>query len=61
MIEAGMPPAAVMRVSGHTTLRSFYVYVRANDDTIFRAAAALDAYHAQAAEPQVASESERVN
>jgi len=61
MIEAGMPPAALMRVSGHSTLKSFYVYVRANDDTIHRAAAALDIYHAQAAEPQAASESEMVN
>jgi integrase len=58
MIEAGMPPAAVMRVSGHTTLAAFYTYVRANESAIFRAAAALDSYHAQAAEgqPTIASE-----
>lgn len=61
MIEAGMPPAAVMRVSGHTTLSSFFVYVRANDDTIFRAAAALDAFHAQAAEAQTTSAPGYVN
>lgn len=61
MIEAGMPPAAVMRVSGHTTLSSFFVYVRANDDTIFRAAAALDTYHAQSLKPTVAEASQAVN
>jgi len=47
MIEGGMPLAAVMRISGHTTLKSFYVYVRTNDDTIFRAAATLDAFNAE--------------
>jgi integrase len=48
MIAAGMPPAEVMRVSGHTTLRAFYVYVRTDIDTAYRAASALDAYLTQA-------------
>lgn len=61
MIEAGMPPAAVMRVSGHSTLRAFYIYVRANEDTVFRAAAALDAFHAQATEEQTTAPPELVN
>ncbi|OLE54428.1 MAG: hypothetical protein AUG51_08500 [Acidobacteria bacterium 13_1_20CM_3_53_8] len=52
MIAAGMPPAEVMRVSGHTTLRAFYVYVRTDMDTAYRAASALDAYLAQASETQ---------
>jgi integrase len=52
MIAAGMPPAEVMRVSGHTTLRAFYVYVRTDIDTAYRAASALDAYLAQAVERQ---------
>jgi integrase len=43
MIAAGMPPAEVMRVSGHTTLRAFYIYVRTDRDTAYRAAALLDA------------------
>lgn len=47
MIRAGMPPAEVMRVSGHTTLRAFSVYVRTDMDTAFRAASALDAFYAQ--------------
>ena len=50
MIQAGLPPAEVMRISGHSTLRAFYIYVRTDMETVFRAAAALDAYHAQAAE-----------
>lgn len=49
MIRAGMPPAEVMRVSGHTTLRAFNVYVRTDIDTAFRAAAALDAFYLNAA------------
>jgi integrase len=48
MIQAGMPPAEVMRVSGHTTLRAFSVYVRTDIDTAFRAAALLDAFNAKA-------------
>lgn len=47
MIRAGMPPAEVMRVSGHTTLRAFSVYVRTDIDTAFRAASALDTFYAE--------------
>jgi hypothetical protein len=36
-----------MRVSGHTTLRAFYIYVRSDLDTAFQAASALDVYLAQ--------------
>jgi integrase len=43
MIAAGMPPAEVMRVSGHTTLRAFYIYVRTDIDSAYRAASLLDA------------------
>jgi hypothetical protein len=46
-----MPPAEVMRVSGHTTLRAFSVYVRTDIDTAFRAAAALDAFYSQGNAP----------
>lgn len=46
MIRAGMPPAEVMRVSGHTTLRAFSVYVRTDMDTAYRAASALDTFYA---------------
>lgn len=47
MIAAGMPPAEVMRVSGHTTLKAFYIYVRTDLDAAFRAATVLDAYLTQ--------------
>ena len=47
MIRAGMPPVEVMRVSGHSTLSAFYRYANLDSDTVFRAAAALDAFHAE--------------
>lgn len=42
MIEAGMQPAEVMRVSGHTTPAMLWRYLNANADTARRAADALD-------------------
>jgi dimeric dUTPase (all-alpha-NTP-PPase superfamily) len=33
-----------MKVSGHTTLRVFNIYVNIDNDTIFRTANALDSY-----------------
>jgi integrase len=42
MIEAGMQPAEVMRVSGHTTPSMLWRYLNANSDTARRAADALD-------------------
>lgn len=52
MIRAGIPPVEVMRVSGHTTMSAFYRYANLDSDTVFRAAAALDAFHAQTTEAQ---------
>ena len=52
MIAAGMSPAEVMRVSGHTTLRAFYIYVRTDLDAAFRAASILDTYLAQTSQMQ---------
>lgn len=46
MIRAGLPPVEVMRVSGHSTLACLYRYANLDSDAVFRAAAALDAYHA---------------
>jgi integrase len=54
MIRAGLQPLEVMRVSGHTTLACLYRYANLDSDTVFRAAAALDAYHAEAAEVKAA-------
>jgi integrase len=53
MISAGMPPAEVMRISGHTTLRAFYIYVRTDIDAIYRAASVLDSFLAQNAPVQI--------
>lgn len=47
MIQVGMPPVEAMRISGHTTLRAFSVYVRTDIDTAYRAASALDTYNAE--------------
>jgi integrase len=55
MVQAGLPIAEVMRISGHATLRAFYIYVRTDADALFRAASALDAYLAQSAETQATS------
>lgn len=60
-IRAGLAPIEVMRVSGHTTMSAFYRYANLDADTVFRAAAALDAYHAQSNEPQADNALELVN
>lgn len=52
MISAGLPPVEVMRVSGHTTLSCFYRYANLDSSAVFRAAAALDAYHAEVTTPR---------
>jgi hypothetical protein len=36
-----------MRISGHSTLTAFAIYARADLDTAFRAASALDAFNAE--------------
>lgn len=52
MIRAGLPPVEVMRVSGHTTLACLYRYSNLDADSVFRAAAALDAFNGEAIETQ---------
>ena len=61
MIRAGIPPVEVMRVSGHTTMSAFYRYANLDSDTVFRAAAALDAFHSQANEAQTTNAPDVVN
>ncbi|HWT01587.1 MAG TPA: site-specific integrase [Pyrinomonadaceae bacterium] len=61
MIEAGMPHATVMRVSGHSTLSCVFRYIRADNDTVFRAASALEAYLAQSAEVQATAVLQLIN
>ena len=57
MIRAGLPPVEVMRISGHSTLSAFYRYANLDSDSVFRAAAALDALHnhSLASESQLAT------
>ena len=61
MIRAGIPPVEVMRVSGHTTMSAFYRYANLDSDTVFRAAAALDAFHAQTTDKQTTNAPEHIN
>jgi len=45
MIEAGMPPAAVMKISGHTQMTTFARYVNPNADASRRGAEMLAAFN----------------
>lgn len=45
LVRVGIPPVEVMRVSGHATLSCLYRYSNLDSDSVFRAAAALDAFH----------------
>jgi integrase len=46
MLEAGMNPANVMKISGHTQWTTFMRYVNTNEETAREAARLLDAHHA---------------
>lgn len=61
MIRAGLPPVEVMRVSGHQTLSCLYRYSNLDSDTVFRAAAALDAFNSQPAETGTTATAELIN
>ncbi|MEJ7575881.1 MAG: site-specific integrase [Pyrinomonadaceae bacterium] len=61
LILAGLPPVEVMRLSGHSTLSCLYRYSNLDSDTVFRAAAALDAFNAKAAEAQATTAPELIN
>lgn len=50
MIQAGMAPMQVMKISGHTQMSTFARYVNADGDAVKRAAAAIDAFHAVTAQ-----------
>jgi integrase len=45
MIQRGLPPALVMKISGHTQMSTFAHYVNVDDDAIKRAAQAIDDFH----------------
>ncbi|MCI0389234.1 MAG: tyrosine-type recombinase/integrase [Acidobacteria bacterium] len=50
MIQKGLPPSLVMKISGHTQMATFARYVNVDDDAIRRAAQAIDDFHNEAAE-----------
>jgi integrase len=60
MIQAGMPPMQVMKISGHTQMTTFARYVNVDDHAAKRAASALDAFHAESS-AIMPSEAEYVN
>lgn len=41
-VRAGLPVAEIMRLSGHSTLQAFSIYVNSTDETVRRGAEALD-------------------
>lgn len=45
MIQSGLPPMVVMRISGHTQYQTFARYVNVNEESARRAASALDDWH----------------
>jgi integrase len=47
MLEAGMPSALVMKISGHTQMTTFLRYVNTNEETAREAGRLLDAHHAE--------------
>lgn len=49
MIRAGVPPALVMKISGHTQMQTFTRYVNTDSDALRSAATALDAFQANGA------------
>lgn len=44
-VSRGLPIAEIMRLSGHSTLAAFSIYVNSTEQTVRRGAEALDAYH----------------
>lgn len=49
MIQRGMAPMEVMKISGHTQMQTFVRYVNTDGDAAKRAAAALDEFHFEGA------------
>lgn len=59
MIQAGMAPMEVMKITGHKQIDTFLRYMNTDDQTARRTAAALDVFYAE--EEQGITESEIVN
>jgi integrase len=47
MIQAGLSPMEVMKVSGHTQMNTFARYVNPNTQAVIRIADVLTAFHAE--------------
>ena len=45
MIQAGVAPMQVMKISGHTQMTTFARYVNTDDDAVRKTAQAIDAFH----------------
>ncbi len=60
MIQAGMTPMQVMKISGHTQMTTFVRYVNVDGDVVKRAAAAIDSFH-EAYQQQRFQESQLIN
>jgi integrase len=56
MVEAGMPSAQIMKISGHTQMTTFQRYVNPNDDAVRQAAMRLHEHNTQNGVQQAASE-----
>jgi integrase len=58
MIQSGMPPMEVMKITGHSQMTTFLRYLNTDGQAAKRAAAALDGWHATS---DIALHSELVN
>lgn len=54
MIQSGMPPAEVMKITGHSQMATFLRYVNTDGQSAQRAAMALDDWHAEGGETEPA-------
>jgi integrase len=63
MVEAGMPPMKIMKITGHRQVSTFLRYLQVDDANARDVAVALDTYNEQKAAEQLqkATESELIN
>ncbi len=54
MIQSGMPPAEVVKITGHSQIATFLRYVNTDGQAAQRAAMALDDWHAEGGEAEAA-------
>lgn len=52
LIAAGVPPAEVMKISGHTQMTTFLRYLNPGDDSLQRAADLLSAFNGPPSQPE---------